>query len=125
MVIEASISAFRVTGSVPTNLGPTICQIIRKRTLIANILTNLSTISSVMVASLEPSSDGVLSASVVLDYGGEEAGLEPWMLITEVNDQVVSNSEDFSNVMNETYAGQVVNVSGSRTLLAPRAIQAS
>tara|TARA_B100000579_G_scaffold377221_1_gene343158 strand:- start:1473 stop:3515 length:2043 start_codon:yes stop_codon:yes gene_type:complete len=67
--------------------------------------------SSVMVASLEPSSDGVLSASVVLDYGGEEAGLEPWMLITEVNDQVISSSEDFSNVMNETYAGQVVNVS--------------
>ena len=67
--------------------------------------------SSVMVASLEPSSDGVLSASVVLDYGGEEAGLEPWMLITEVNDQIVSNSEDFSNVMNETYSGQVVNVS--------------
>jgi len=67
--------------------------------------------SSVMVASLEPSSDGVLSANVVLDYGGEEAGLEPWMLITEVNDQIVSNSEDFSNIMNETYAGQVVNVS--------------
>ena len=67
--------------------------------------------SSVMVASLEPSSDGVLSASVVLDYGGGEAGLEPWMLITEVNDQVILNSEDFSNVMNETYAGQVVNVS--------------
>ena len=67
--------------------------------------------SSVMVASLEPSSDGVLSASVVLDYGGEEAGLEPWMLITEVNDQKISNSEDFTNVMNETYAGQVINVS--------------
>jgi|TARA_B100001094_G_scaffold332467_1_gene404668 membrane-associated protease RseP (regulator of RpoE activity) len=67
--------------------------------------------SSVMVASLEPSSDGVLSANVVLDYGGGEAGLEPWMLLTEVNDQVVSNSEDFSNIMNETYAGQVVNVS--------------
>ena len=67
--------------------------------------------SSVMVASLEPSSDGVLSGSVVLDYGGEEAGLEPWMLITEVNDQAILNSEDFSNVMNETYSGQVVNVS--------------
>ena len=67
--------------------------------------------SSVMVASLEPSSDGVLSGSVIVDYGGEEAGLEPWMLITEVNEQVVSNSEDFSNIMNETYAGQVVNVS--------------
>ena len=67
--------------------------------------------SSVMVASLEPSSDGVLSASVVLDYGGEEAGLEPWMLITEVNDQEISSSEEFSTVMNETYAGQIVNVS--------------
>ena len=67
--------------------------------------------SSVMVASLEPSSDGVLSASVVLDYGGEEAGLEPWMLITEIDDQIILNSADFSSVMNETYAGQVVNVS--------------
>ena len=67
--------------------------------------------SSVMVASLEPSSDGVLSASVVLDYGGEEAGLEPWMLITEIDNQIILNSADFSSVMNETYAGQVVNVS--------------
>ena len=67
--------------------------------------------SSVMVASLEPSSDGVLSASVVLDYGGGEAGLEPWMLITEIDNQIILNSGDFSRVMNETYAGQVVNVS--------------
>jgi len=67
--------------------------------------------SSVMVASLEPSSDGVLSASVVLDYGGGEAGLEPWMLITEIDNQIILNSADFSSVMNETYAGQVVNVS--------------
>ena len=67
--------------------------------------------SSVMVASLEPSSEGVLSASVVLDYGGGEAGLEPWMLITEIDDQIILNSADFSSVMNETYAGQVVNVS--------------
>jgi len=64
-----------------------------------------------MVASLEPSNDGVLSASVVVDYGGEEAGLEPWMLITSVNDQDVDNAQDFSDIMNETYAGQTVNVS--------------
>ena len=64
-----------------------------------------------MVASLEPSNDGVLSASVVVDYGGEEAGLEPWMLITAVNDQEVNNAQDFSDIMNETYAGQTVNVS--------------
>ena len=31
------------------------------------------------------------------------------MLITEVNDQTISNSEDFTNVMNETYADQVIN----------------
>ena len=71
--------------------------------------------SSVMVASLEPSSEGVLSASVVVDYGGEEAGLEPWMLITDVGNssgnQPIRSSEDFSIVMNSTYAGQVVNVS--------------
>ena len=50
LVIEALMSAFRVTGSVPTNLGPTICQIIRKRTVIANKLTNQSTISSFLSA---------------------------------------------------------------------------
>ena len=67
--------------------------------------------SWVMVDSLEPSNDGVLSASVVMDYGGSEAGLEPWMLITSVNDQEVNNAQDFSDIMNETYAGQTVNVS--------------
>ena len=67
--------------------------------------------SSVMVESLEPANEGVLSASVVVDYGGEKSGLEPWMLITEVDNQPVTSSEDFSNIMNETYAGQIVNVS--------------
>jgi len=67
--------------------------------------------SWVMVSSLEPSNEGVLSASVVMDYGGEEAGLEPWMLITAVNDQEVTNAEDFGDVLNDTYVGQVVNVS--------------
>jgi len=71
--------------------------------------------SSVMVASLEPSSEGVLSASVIVDYGGEEGGLEPWMLITDVENssgnQPIRSSEDFSIVMNSTYAGQIVNVS--------------
>jgi membrane-associated protease RseP (regulator of RpoE activity) len=67
--------------------------------------------SWVMVDSLEPSNEGVLSASVVMDYGGSEAGLEPWMLITSVNDQEVNNAQDFSDIMNETYAGQTVNVS--------------
>ena len=67
--------------------------------------------SWVMVDSLEPSNDGVLSANVVVDYGGSEGGLEPWMLITSVYDQDVNNAQDFSDIMNETYAGQTVNVS--------------
>jgi len=67
--------------------------------------------SWVMVSSLEPSNEGVLSASVVVDYGGEEAGLEPWMLITAINDQEIINADDFRNVLNDTYVGQVVNVS--------------
>ena len=64
-----------------------------------------------MVDSLEPSNEGVLSASVVIDYGGSDAGLEPWMLITSIDNQDVKNAQDFSDIMNETYAGQTVNVS--------------
>ena len=67
--------------------------------------------SWVMVSSLEPSNEGVLSASVVVDYGGEEAGLEPWMLITAIDDQEITSADDFSDALNETYVGQVVNVS--------------
>jgi len=67
--------------------------------------------SWVMVDSLEPSNEGVLSASVVIDYGGSDAGLEPWMLITSIDNQDVNNAQDFSDIMNETYAGQTVNVS--------------
>ena len=67
--------------------------------------------SWVMVSSLEPSNKGVLSASVVVDYGGEEAGLEPWMLITAIDDQEITSAEEFSDALNETYVGQVVNVS--------------
>lgn len=67
--------------------------------------------SWVMVDSLEPSNEGVLSASVVIDYGGSDAGLEPWMLITSIDGQDVNNAQDFSDIMNETYAGQTVNVS--------------
>ena len=67
--------------------------------------------SWVMVSSLEPSNEGVLSASVVVDYGGEEAGLEPWMLITAIDDQEITSAEEFSDALNETYVGQVVNVS--------------
>ena len=67
--------------------------------------------SWVMVASLEPSNEGVLSANVVVDYGGEEAGLEPWMLITAINDQEITSADEFSETLNETYVGQVVNVS--------------
>jgi|TARA_B110000881_G_scaffold121722_1_gene106833 membrane-associated protease RseP (regulator of RpoE activity) len=67
--------------------------------------------SWVMVSSLEPSNEGVLSASVVVDYGGEKAGLEPWMLITAIDEQEVTSADDFSEALNETYVGQVVNVS--------------
>jgi membrane-associated protease RseP (regulator of RpoE activity) len=67
--------------------------------------------SWVMVSSLEASNEGVLSASVVVDYGGEEAGLEPWMLITAIDNQEITSAEEFSEALNETYVGQVVNVS--------------
>ena len=67
--------------------------------------------SSVMVASLEPAEDGLLLYSVSTDYGGAEAGLEPWMLLTTIDEEEITNSDDWQRVMNNTYAGQTVNVS--------------
>jgi membrane-associated protease RseP (regulator of RpoE activity) len=67
--------------------------------------------SSVMVASLEPAEDGLLLYSVSADYGGAEAGLEPWMLLTAIDEEEVRNTDDWKRVMNDTYAGQNVNVS--------------
>ena len=67
--------------------------------------------SSVMVASLEPAEDGLLLYSVSADYGGAEAGLEPWMLLTSIDEEEITNIDDWQNIMNNTYAGQSVNVS--------------
>ena len=67
--------------------------------------------SSVMVASLEPAEDGLLLYSVSADYGGAEAGLEPWMLLTAIDEEEVRNTDDWKRIMNDTYAGQTVNVS--------------
>ena len=67
--------------------------------------------SSVMVASLAPAEDGLLLYSVSTDYGGAEAGLEPWMLLTSINEEAIDDSDDWQRIMNDTYAGQTVNVS--------------
>ena len=67
--------------------------------------------SSVMVASLEPAEDGLLLYSVSADYGGAEAGLEPWMLLTAIDEEEIENTDDWQRIMNSTYAGQTVNVS--------------
>ena len=67
--------------------------------------------SSVMVASLEPAEDGLLLYSISADYGGAEAGLEPWMLLTSVDDEEIQDNDDWQRIMNGTYAGQTVNVS--------------
>ncbi len=67
--------------------------------------------SSVMVASLEPAEDGLLLYSISADYGGAEAGLEPWMLLTSVDDEEIRDNDDWQRIMNDTYAGQTVNVS--------------
>ena len=56
--------------------------------------------SSVMVASLEPAEDGLLLYSVSTDYGGAEAGLEPWMLLTTIDEEEITNSDDWQRVMN-------------------------
>ena len=63
-----------------------------------------------MVGALEPAHDGALTASVVADYAGAEAGLEPWMLLTSVNGTDIESAVDFGAALNQTWAGQNVTV---------------
>lgn len=72
------------------------------------------------MASAEPVENGALIRSVSVgdddgfEYPAERAGIEPWMLIVEVDDGsgpvTISNTDDFSDFMEGTYAGQNITV---------------
>jgi len=68
------------------------------------------------MASLEPDEEGVLITSVSLakededEYPAEKAGIEPWMLIVQVDDERITSTDDFSDHMKTTYAGQNITI---------------
>ena len=68
------------------------------------------------MASLEPDEEGVLITSVSLarenedEFPAERAGIEPWMLIIQVDDERITSTDDFSDYMKGTYAGQNITV---------------
>ena len=51
---------------------------------------------------------GVHSSQIIVDSGADEAGLEAWDVITEINGTTISDADDFANVMEELSAGQIV-----------------
>ena len=51
---------------------------------------------------------GVHSSQIIVDSGADEAGLEAWDVITEINGTAISDADDFANVMEELSAGQTV-----------------
>jgi len=51
---------------------------------------------------------GVHSSQIVVDSGADDAGLEAWDVITSINGTEISNSDDFTNLMGELSAGQIV-----------------
>tara|TARA_B100000700_G_scaffold253868_1_gene285881 strand:+ start:2120 stop:3280 length:1161 start_codon:yes stop_codon:yes gene_type:complete len=51
---------------------------------------------------------GVHSSQIIVDSGADEAGLEAWDVITEINGTAISDANDFANVMDELNAGQIV-----------------
>ena len=55
--------------------------------------------------------DGVVVAYVVDGYGAAEAGMDAGMVLVSLNDTVVANVEVLQSVMEDTRAGQTVNVS--------------
>ncbi len=78
-----------------------------------NLLFALATafiFSSVLMTSVTPVADGVGIFSVEPGGPAEAAGLAPGMILLSVNDVRITSPVEFSRVMANTTAGQVVNV---------------
>ena len=51
---------------------------------------------------------GVHSSTIIVDYGADEAGLEAWDVIISINGSDISDTDDFTSVMDGLTAGQTV-----------------
>jgi len=59
---------------------------------------------------LEPEQEGMLVLRVTEDLPADEAGIEPGMVIVSVNGTPIVEDDDFTNFLDTTVEGQVVNL---------------
>lgn len=60
--------------------------------------------------SLEPEQEGMLVLRVSKDLPADDAGVEPGMVIMKVNGEPIVEDDDFTNFLDETVEGQVINL---------------
>jgi len=80
----------------------------------ANVVTAficLGLISLMVVFCVQPADDGIGITSVGDDMPADQAGIEPGMIITSINNTKVNNLTIFENVMAKTKANQTVEIS--------------
>ncbi len=74
------------------------------------VLITLLLFSFVFMSAVQPAADGVTIVSTTEDAPAEKYSLESGMIITSVNDSAVRSYDDYVYVINQTSAGQEVNV---------------
>lgn len=62
------------------------------------------------MAALEPVEEGMLVLRVSEDLPAEKAGVEPGMIILAINGTPIEEADDFTDFLDQTEAGQVVNL---------------
>jgi membrane-associated protease RseP (regulator of RpoE activity) len=62
------------------------------------------------IAALEPEQDGMIVLNVTDDLPADKAGLEEGMVITAVNGTIIEEADDFSDFLEDSVAGQVINI---------------
>jgi len=62
------------------------------------------------MANLEIEQDGMLVLRVSKDLPADEAGVEPGMVIIAMNGTLIQDSDDFTDFLDDTSSGQVVNI---------------
>lgn len=62
------------------------------------------------MGSLEPAQEGMMVLRVSEDLPADNAGIEPGMVIIALNGTVITDSDEFSDFLGDSKAGQVINV---------------
>ncbi len=74
------------------------------------VLVSIVLISVILMSSVQPAADGVCIFTVLEDSPAEEIGLQPGMILSEINNTKISDLFDFFYVLDNTSANQTVTI---------------